>query len=234
MMTAPPQCSPLSSFLRTLVADQHRAGSSSTTPESVRLEIITDNARVPAFYERRGSSQCIRRSSSSESFFSAMRANVDAFESEYEEATSSKMVKQSNAKYTTCRWNSLERRPSLSGSSSAPASPTCPTRRTSIDEQGRENQERFPEMSLALAYLQDKYAGKQDKNKTSKVTTCTALEPCSKATAPTIPTRRASIDEFYTTKQAIAATLSITEQNNCSSSRNASARTEHSASTVVF
>ena len=207
-MAALPQCSPLSSFLRRLVADQHRAGSTITS-KSVRLEIITDNAKVPAFYERRGSSRCIRRSSSSESFFSAIRGNVDAFESEYE-ASSSKMVKQSNAKYTKCRWNSLER-PSSSGSCNTPASPTCPTRRTSIDEEGLENQ-RFPEMSLALAYLQDKYAGKQDK-RTSKVTTCTALEPCSKATAPTIPTRRESIDEFYT-KQAIAATLSITEQNN--------------------
>jgi hypothetical protein len=220
-----PQRSPLSSFLRKLVADQHRGGSN-TTPESVRLEIITDNAKVPAFYKRHN--QCVRRSSSSDSFFSAIRGNVDAFESEYE-ASCSKMAKQSDAKCTACRWNSLERSSSFSRSSSAPASPTCPTRRTSIDEQGRENQ-RFPDMSLALAYLQDKYAGKQD-NKTVKATTYTALKPCSKATAPTIPTRRESIDEFYI-NQAIAATLSITEQNNCSRSRDTSARTEHSASTV--
>ena len=89
-------------------------------------------------------------------------------------------------------------------------------------------------MSLALAYLQDKYAAKQDNNKTSKAATWTALEPCSKATAPIIPTRRESIDEFYI-KQAIAATLSITEQNNCCSrNRDTSARTEHSASTVYY
>jgi hypothetical protein len=102
------------------------------------------------------------------------------------------------------------------------------TRRT-LTDQGRENQ-RFPDVSLALAHLQDKHAGKQD-NKTVKATTCTALKPCSEATAPTIPTRRESIDEFCI-NQAIAATLSITEQNNCSRSGDTSVRTEHSALTV--
>jgi hypothetical protein len=202
------QHSPLSSFLRKLVVDQHARGSKAT--ESVRLEIITDNAKV---HKRR--SQCVRRSSSSESFSSAIRGNVDAFESEYE-ASCRKMAKQSNAKGTsTSRWNSLER-PSFSRSTSAPALlPTRPTRRISIEQGGREKQS-FPDMSLALAYLQEKYAGKQD-NKTSKTTTRTVLEPCSKATtAPTIPTRRESIDEFYI-KQAFAATLSITDQHYDSS-----------------